>query len=117
MSPCSFAEMTATAWGFDDDKRRVINCVADGVVVLHQNSLEKIQLGEKAATPDDDKSAGEQLEWRTHVCLSDHGALFRVSTFRQGEDQLGGRGKPGFDIDCAERLRGLQAKVPSLLKY
>ena len=113
----STAEMIVKAWSLDDGRTLNIECVADGVVVLHLSGLETTQLGDGEATLDDDHYAGAQLEWRPHFDFLDQGPLFRPPHFDKERTMLREEVTLLCAIDCAERLRSLQTRVPHLLKY
>ena len=113
----SAAEMTVKAWSLDDGETLTIECVADGVVVLHLSGLEMTQLGDEVATPDDDHYAGAQLEWRPHFDFLDQGALFRPPHFDKERTTLREEVVLLCAIDCAERLRSLPTRESHLLKY
>ena len=113
----SAAEMTVKAWSLDDGRTLTIECVADGVVVLHLSGLEMTQLGDEVATRDDDHYAGAQLEWRPHFDFLDQGALVRPSHFDKERTTLREEVVLLCAIDCAERLRSLPTRESHLLKY
>lgn len=113
----STSEMKVRAWSLDGGKTFSIECVADGAVVLHLHGLEMTQLGDGAATADDDYYAGAQLKWRPQFEFLEHGALFGPPYFEKEKITLREKVSLLCAIDCAERLKSLQTRQPHLLKY
>ena len=113
----STVDMTVKARSLDDGKTLNIECVADGVVVLHLSGLEMTQMGDEVAILHDDHYAGAQLEWRPHFDFLDQGTLLRPPHFDKERTILREEVALLCAIDCAERLRSLQTREPHLLKY
>ena len=111
------SEMSATAWSVDNGKTLTVECVADNVVVLRASDICLAQLADESTASDGDLYAAAELEWRPHFDFISHDGLLVPPPWDVEGIKLREKVTLLCMIDTFERLRGLEAKEPFLLKY
>lgn len=111
------SDMTAKAWSTDGGKSFGIECVADDLVVLQLTGLQVNQLDNGTDAPDIDQYAAAELEWQPHFDLVPHTTLLVPPPFSVEVRKLREEATLLCMIDCTERIKGLEAKEPFMLKF
>ena len=116
ISPGASEDMTVMAWSTDGGESFGIECVADDLVVLYATGLRVNQLDTDIKALNANKYAAAELDWQPHFALLPHDTLFIPPTFSMEGRKLREEATLLCIIDCTERIKGLKAKEPFMLK-